>query len=306
MNDIYFYDFDFNLLCIEKNCISSMWSIKYDDVGTFEAVFPVESDGIRCVLNNDYVIAVQGANQAIVTGKIISQKGTIYGKTLNWILTKRLAPTRSLNSDGAEAVKIIIDNAFSDVENFETEDSENIGTVEVQVKNNISALEAVKRCLDPLGAGHCVFADVSNKKWVFKILTKSDTAIVMSEDIKNVYNVEYVDDMQNLFTDCVYDDKSDVSHDVTSDKTGIYRWVCYIDKETEYEAKDELSKKQRTTESRAMTRDFDYPEKFKLGDKVKIRKSCAGFEKLCDVYIYGVNIWYDASVYGSEPVFKEL
>lgn len=306
MNDIYFYDFEFNLLCIEKNCISSMWSIKFDDVGTFEAVFPIDSDAVRTVLENDYVIAVQGVNQAIVTGKIISKKGTIYGRTLNWILGKRLATAQSFNSDGAEAVKKILDDAFYDVENFEMEDAESIGTVVVQVKNNISVLDAVKKCLDTLGVGHSVYADISNKKWVFKILTKNDTSIVMSEDIKNVYNVEYADDMQQMFTDGVYVDSSNVSQSITSDKTGIYRWVCYIDKETVYEAKEELAKKKRTVESRAMTRDFDYPTHFKLGDKVKIRKSCAGFEKLTDVYICGVNIWYDASVYGSEPVFKEI
>lgn len=306
MNDIYFYDFDFNLLCIEKNCISSTWSLKYDDVGTFEAVFPVESDAVKTVLKNDYVIAVQGVNQAIVTGKIISKKATIYGKTLNWILTKRIVAPKTFNADGSAMVKDIIDEAFSDVENFETEEMSGIGDVNLELKSHTTALDVVKRCLDPLNFGHRVYADIVNKKWIFGIITQSDTDIIMSEDLKNVYNVEYADDMQNLFTDGVYVDENKASRTITSGKEGIYRWECLLEGETEDDAKDELSKKKRKAESRAMTRDFEYPGAFKLGDKVKVRKSCAGFERLTDVYIYGVNLWYDTKVYGSEPVFKEL
>lgn len=306
MNDIYFYDFDFNLLCIEKNCITSVWSVKYDDIGTFEAVFPIESDAVRCVLNHDYVIAVQGVNQAIVTGKIISKKGTVYGRTPNWILTKRIVPSKVINTEITDALSDILTEAFSDVENFCVEKGGALGTGEVETKGYVTAFDMVNKCLKPFGAGHSVYADIPNKKWVFKILTQNETDIIMSEDLRNVYNVEYADDMQNMFTDCVYEDEGEISHDITSDKKGIYRWVCYVDKETEADAKEELSKKIRTAESRAMTRDFDYPYSFKLGDKVKIRKSASGIERLCDVYICGVNIWYDASVYGSEPVFKEL
>lgn len=306
MNDIYFYDFDFNLLCIEKRCISSFWSIKYDDAGTFEAVFPTESDAVRTVLQNDYVIAVQGVNQAIITGKIISKKATIYGKTLNWILTKRIVTPMTFNADGSAIVKNIISSAFSDVKNFETEQMSGLGNANFELKSHTTAFDAVKKCLDPLEIGHSVYADIANKKWVFKVISKNDTSIVMSEDAKNVYNVEYADDMQNLFTDGVYVDEKKVSHSIASGKEGILRWECLLEGDTEADAKDELSKKKRTVESRAMTRDFEYPDAFKLGDKVKVRKSCAGFERLTDVYIYGVNLWYDTKVYGSEPVFKEL
>ena len=306
MNDIYFYDFDFNLLYIEKNCISAMWSINFDDIGSFEAVFPLNSGAIKTVLENDYVIAVQGVNHAIVTGKIVSKKGVIYGKTLNWILGKRIVSPQSFNCECIDALKKIINDAFADVENFEMEETESIGTIEVEIKNHITALDAIKKCVNPLGAGYRVWADITNKKWILKILTKNDTDIVMSEDIRNVYNVEYADDLQEVFTDGVYVDENDVLNTIASDKTGIYKWVCYLDKDTEVDAKEELSKMKRTVESRAMTRNFDYPENFNLGDKVKIRKSGANWEKLSDVFIYGVNIWYDTSVYGSEPVFKEI
>ena len=186
------------------------------------------------------------------------------------------------------------------------EESSSIGTTELEIKNNITVLEAIGKCLKPFGVGHSVWADISGRKWIFKFITKNDTDIVMSEDVKNVYNVEYADDLQSVFTDGVYVDKDGVSHTISSDKTGIYKWVCYLDKDNETDAREELLKKKRTIETRAMTRNFEYPDSFKIGDKVKIRKSGANWEKLTDAYVYGVNIWHDTSVYGSEPVFKEI
>ena len=306
MNDIYFYDFEFNLLCIEKHCISSAWTINFNDTGSFEAVFPLESEAIKTVMNHNYIIAVQGVNQAIITGKIISKKGTVYGKTLNWILTKRLVNPNTFSKDAYNNVKDILTEAFSDVENFEVASHDAIGENETTLSNRTNALEAVKRCLGELGIGHRVSIDLSKKKWVFEILTKKDTDIIMSEDIKNVYDVEYSWDIQNLFTDGVYTDENKQEHTIASESEGIYKWICDLDSETEQDAKHEMYDKQANMHSRAMTRDFEYRKNFELGDKVKIRKTGCNWEVLTDAYICGVNIWHEANIYGCEPIFEEI
>ncbi len=306
MTDIYLYDFEFNLLCVEKHCISSYWSENYDDLGSFEAVFPLNSSAIETIMNHRYVIAVQGVNQAIVTGKIISKKGTIYGKSLNWILTKRLINPNTFSKDAYENAKDIINEAFSDVENFEVKNHDSIGEKEFTLSKRTNALEAIKKCLNEVGMGHRISINFPEKKWVFEIISKSETQIVMSEDTKNAYNVEYAEDIQNLFTDGIYTDEDDESHDITSEMEGIYKWTCDLSSKTEEDAKFELTDKKINTQSRAMTREFEYQKDFKLGDKVKIRKTNGNWENLIDAYIYGVNIWYDADIYGCEPIFKEI
>ena len=92
MKDIRIYDFEFNLLCIMPDIISSQWHILYNSVGTYEGVFRLRDNISDIILSNRYLIITQGDYQAICTGKIVKDTLTVCGRTVNWILTKRVRP----------------------------------------------------------------------------------------------------------------------------------------------------------------------------------------------------------------------
>ena len=90
MKDIRFYDFDFNLVYIISDWISLNWELKYNGVGTFELQLPPLSGIIQFLEEQEHLVAVQGDRQAIITGRRLEDDITIYGRTPNWLLTKRL------------------------------------------------------------------------------------------------------------------------------------------------------------------------------------------------------------------------
>ena len=52
MNDIRIYDFEFNLLSVMCDVISSQWRIQYNGIGNFEGHFKLKDDITRIILSN--------------------------------------------------------------------------------------------------------------------------------------------------------------------------------------------------------------------------------------------------------------
>ena len=89
---LFVYDFEFKLLLLEPDIIKSRWVIYYNDVGTFEAHLPLTSELVEIVSNNQYLVVFQNGFSAIVVGYQLSDELVLYGRTCNWLLTKRITP----------------------------------------------------------------------------------------------------------------------------------------------------------------------------------------------------------------------
>ena len=112
MRDIRIYDFDFNLLSIMSDIISSSWTIKYNNIGTYEGHFRLNDRICDILLGTPYIILTEGENQAVCTGKIAENELLICGRTLNWLLKKRVLPpfkTREIFGDEFQNPKTILD-----------------------------------------------------------------------------------------------------------------------------------------------------------------------------------------------------
>ena len=96
MEDVRLYDFEFHLLHIEHDIVSSNWSFRENDTGTFELHFPIASRLTALAMNAPYLVAVQGEKQAIITGRQLAKEGVLYGKGCNWILTRFCMAVSSL------------------------------------------------------------------------------------------------------------------------------------------------------------------------------------------------------------------
>ncbi len=222
MNDIRIYDFDFNLLHIEHNIKSAYWTVYYNGIGTFEGTFPLSGALIDVLFHEKYLFLTQGALQAIITGKTADGQITVYGKTPNWILSRRTVPafkTSEMESEAYEdVVKYVLETAFP--EEFA---SELILTNMVQSDKPAEhfwrntrnpASDVIRDKLDDLLLGHRVVLDTAEKKWRLELYEGADRPYIVSEANRNVTNVTLSEDMQD-FAACGWYRKE------TKDKGGL-------------------------------------------------------------------------------------
>ena len=215
MNDIRIYDYEWNLLHIEPDVMSAYWILNYNDIGTFEGTFPLSSGIADVVMKNRYLILVQGDYQALVTAYLADKILTVYGKTPNWILTRRTcgafdaADFNNVPEGGAAnvsgAAAALVAKAFQDVEGFESTDL--TGGTEGEAFSR-SAREPVSDIvtaeLEKCGLGHRVRLDIPGKKWIFEVYAGKPLPLLVSEANRNLTNVSVSDDAQNFYDSAWY------------------------------------------------------------------------------------------------------
>lgn len=320
MYDIRIYDFEFNLLHIEPKIISSNWTVKYNGIGSYEGHFDIGGDIVPIALNNKYIIVVQGDYQAIVTGKRISgNELVLYGKTVNWILSRRVTPNFVSEYFGGdllvenEARKLVKD-AFSDVTSFVLGDK----TKKYFWRNTYNPTsDVVIDCLDNAKLGHNVVFDRKNKQWIFNVLKGTERNILVSVGSKNAYNTEYNEDLQEYYSVRWYEEVRDSDEDgnVTAsewlkiekdtDKTGIYCWECIVSEQDESSARSALAKKSRNEQISTKTHDLICGKDYNVGDIVRVRVECGKYRNTQKKRIVGVNLWYENNNIGQEPIFED-
>lgn len=322
MMDIRFYDFEFNLLYIENEIISASWYLKYNGIGTFEGHFPMNSRKVKAILENEYIVLVQGDLQAIVTGKRISgNELIIYGRTVNWLLSKRVTPNFStykldIGTNAEDIARWVVSNAFSDVDNFVLADKTGL-TYEKHFWRNVynPTSEVIKDCLDNAGAGHMLVFDRKNKQWVFRIFTGTEKPLVISTGNKNAYAVTYNEDLQDYISEGWYektiavDENSEAVWELVSgenEKTGIYRWEGVLSAGSQSEAVSSLKNRQWKRDSEVSSTTLKYGRDYGLGDIVRVQYEFGGYKADNKRKIVGVKIWDESGNSGEMPVFGDV
>ena len=200
ISDIRFFDFNFNLIHTENEFLSSNWTIYYNDIGTFEAHFDINSDTLPVVMENNYLVAVQGDLSAVVVGKKVTDELVIYGRTCNWLLTKRI--TDAFDSTTATIDALLTEKvrqAFSDVTNFEVNSIPNLPTITVSRDDKCETFSLVQECLQSASLGHTLEFDPVNSLWIFKILKGNENnPLVISTVNRNAYDISTESDLLNL------------------------------------------------------------------------------------------------------------
>lgn len=311
MEDIRIYNFDFELLAIENKYTYVSWTLKYNGIGTFEARFSLSSKLVDVCLENDYLIAVQGDKQAIITGKQANDGFILYGRTPTWILSKRVTPKFTQKNGTPEAIcASLVTEAFSDVENFEIKRySGNFDEITFWRNVYNPTEKVVSECLDRIGAGHRVYIDIKNKKWIYEMLMGSDNPLVISSPNKNAYNNSYTEDCQEHCSGGWYESYSEDENGesvwkyIESDKTGIYKWIGVLGGDNLSEAQSSLESRRWKKEISLETKSVKYGVDYNLGDTVKVQVCFGNFKKTLSEKIKGVEIICENGNLTEQPVF---
>ena len=113
MEELFFYDFYFNFLCSIPDFISVNLTEYYNKIGMAEFHIPKETEKAYEILNTDFLIVCYKGHSFIITTKVYEDDLTLYGRTMNFILTKRITESTTLKEASLESsVRSLVKSSF--------------------------------------------------------------------------------------------------------------------------------------------------------------------------------------------------
>lgn len=306
---LFVYDFESNLLLAERSIIRSRWVVYYNDVGTFEAHLPTTSELSRIVSENPYLVVKQHGLSAIVVGYELSDELVIYGRTCNWLLTKRITAKIAKGTVFAgEKTAEMVRDAFSDVENFEVKSVASGEKKEFEAEEG-TTLSAVCKCLESSGLGHELIFNEKDNKWEFNILSGKENEIILSEAHKNASNTGISFDLLDYASCGRYErEKTDGVDTIkivkNAEKTGIYRWEAKLSASSEEEATKELEALNQKYQLSMDTDGISWKKDYNLGDVLRLQVIKGSFKKNEKRKVMGVEILVEQGIYKETPILK--
>ena len=328
MEDIRIYDTDFNLLYIENKVISSNWTIYFNSVGTFEIHTLPHADIAEIILENLDIsknkipIIVQGDLQGIVTGVRLSGDLAIYGKTCNWLLSKKIVPkfiTHDLPTqcNPEDVARYLVSEAFSDQDNFLLGEKVNLSDMDTFWRNTYNPLsEVVKDLLVRENAGHNIFFDVKNRNWIFNVLPRNQSNVILSDANSNVFNTEYTVSIDDYYSCCWYEQEQDFVNGefpdpvwtklIKDEKSGIFRSECVVESTVESEAESLLLGKKVKSEIVTDVCGLDYGKDYRLGDILRVQYVNGKISRTEQKQVSGISIGEEEGKSQVEVILRSL
>lgn len=321
MKDIRFYNYEFELLDIEADFISVNWQLQFNEVGQFEAHFPLNSAIVRIATEHPFLIAVQGSNSAVITGKKAETDFALFGRSCNWFLTQRIVPPfRTEGEKTGDFVCSLVSGAFGDMDNFVCETEDISETVCMEREEYLPLSDIVRECLENVGMGHELSFDVKRKEWIFRVKSGKKLDLLISEDARNLSSAELCEDIleernigwyreeseSNEAEQSESDTEETTSRSLVGDteSVGVYRRECVLDSKTRDNAEKELNLKKKKCSLKANIHSLLYGQDYELGDTLKVQIRKGDWNHMGEQKITGVHIWYESGESGEQPIME--
>lgn len=307
---LFVYDYEFNLLLAETGIIKSRWVVYYNDVGTFEVHLPITSELTKIVSENPYLVVKQHGLSAIIVGKELGDELVLYGRTCNWLLSKRI--TEKVDKENVYAGSVVqemVEDAFSDVSNFTISTIHGENRVDFEYRQS-KTLDAVRECLKLSNLGHELCFNEKTKNWEFNVFQGAERDLILSEAHRNAYDTKISSDILDLATCGVYNKKTSSGYTSTkitgdAEKKGIYRWETMLSGETANEAKMDLGKFAEKNKISMTTDEILWKRDYGLGDIVRLQIIKGAYKKTERKRISGVEITTRQGEYSEQPIFEQ-
>ncbi len=150
----------------------------------------------------------QKSFQAVVTSKEIANgEVVICGRELTYLMYKKIVPkfyskNGEIGDTNGKICKYLTEKAFSGVENLEIKGTENLTYPITNFWRNVAnpLSDVVYDLCAKDDSGFKMTADLKNKKWVIEFYKGRETDTVLSEGLKNAYDVTYKYDLDDYFS----------------------------------------------------------------------------------------------------------
>ena len=314
MKDIKFYDFNFNLLRIlpqyafNLNCgyISANVTKEFNGAGSFEIDF-IDEETKQIVKSNPRNIFIEwNGFFGILTGYLFDTKCKITGLSLNSLLHRIVIPQTATQLSGN--VEQLARNAISVNGSWLTLGTLSGYTNQVQYSTDTykTADVYIEELLALDNAGYEISADIANRHFVFKVLSSSETGLILSTNLNTAYDFSESYDNKSKAVGGWYQratNDDSVWTYITTDNTasGINKIDTVLSATTEAEALQELQQLKEQLDIDLKTRNVKYGTDYKLGDIVRVQNG----ERAVKKRIIGINITQENG-YTENPILSEV
>ncbi len=199
--DVLFYDFDFNLLADIPRAVSVNIDKKYCGFGTAEMHFSIaESRVLEILRQKPYVFCKCGEDTAIVTGWKTGKDIAIFGRTPEWLLTRR--GVKAFEETNKTAEEIAINAVRCSAEDcVEVAQMKNLGEIISFSTDGVRVLhDVIVEILKPQGLGFMVEPDIPGRKFVFSVYSGIEQSCVVSLSNRTAYDFVYTVEKQDMVT----------------------------------------------------------------------------------------------------------
>lgn len=283
-DDVYFYDFNLNLVYIlpsfgaDKGYISMNAQKDFNDSGSLEIVF-IDSK-LKSIIKEyqDDLIVIWKGFQGFLTGHQFDKQCRAMGMSLNGLSHRIVIPKTVTMLNGT--VEVLARSAISSNAPWLTlgEKKGFKNVVDYSTDTYLKADTYIPDLLALDNAGYEIYADTTNKKYVFRVLKSCETELILSEDNLNAYDfVENYSNKNIAYGGWYQKEQSDGSDPVwtyiTTDETltGINVIDTVLSSKTESEALQELKSKTAELEIELKTKKVQYGIDYNLGDIVRVQ-----------------------------------
>ena len=311
MEEIFFYDFHFNFLCSVPDFISVNLTEYFNKIGMVEIHIPKETEKVHKILGTDFLIACYKGHSFIITTKMYEEDLTLYGRTMNFILSKRVTKAATYNDSQLEtSVRKLVRNAFIDSDITRLNDShfvlgKTIGVEEkitCTIEDDENLSEIICEMLDMQNLGHSITFDTINRQWIFNILRGSEIKdIILSTENLNAHKLCYTHDILD-YINTTRSTSIATDHDLT----GLFAFQGIVRVSGSERKKDKIKRLGRKKRITVKTADFIHDKDYNLGDTVRVQLKI-GDEDICVTKkIIGVNKWAERGEgIGEEPILED-
>lgn len=310
-SELIFYDYEFNPLGRARG-IDIYAKELYNGIGTFEAEIAMDDPMAAELMDRDYTAVLWDGLQALVTSVQAAEgEGTlkIYGRTPNWLLSRRACPNFSRRTGTPFALAhALVDEVWGDC--VVVGAGRDLPAEETVFWRNVynPLSEVVADCLDRAQGGHRLVFDVKKKEWRFETYAGGRRKLMFAPDRRNAADMTYSRSLLDHFNGGFYttDEEGGVWNEIPSDREGIYRWTARLTGSGASSAESELKKKKIENKvdfsARGLLRGRDY----ELGDIVYGSQLFGKKRMTNELRVTAVERWASFNDSGERPLLEAV
>lgn len=313
--DIRFYSMDLVLKHIlpnrskNKACLSSNARFDFNGDGYFELDFKDTELQALLTAEPDLLI-VWGEFQGFVTGyNFTGKKKKIFGMHLNGLLSHEVVD--DLTEPVAADAETLIYDKITEIQSAGRLSWLNLKpvkgifnkTVEFFKNACVTANKWVQELLALDNAGYKISADLTERKFYFELLSRRESTLIVSESLKNAYDITIDYNSKKTATGGFYKNDTDTWQYVQlSEADGISRRDTILSATNEADARRELEASRSAVTVSALTRRIAFGADYILGDIIRMQTECGMSRK----FIKSVLVSSEGASYIESPEFEEV
>lgn len=339
---IQLYDFNYNLLAECDRAFLREWDLKFNGIGTFEGSFERNGEFSRVMTENENVILTDGQKQAICVAYKLDDKLHIYGRTPEWLLSKRVVlPFKSRELCGAsfcppeQIVIKLLESAYV-TPKIVNKSGTVSGTNTAKISNEIIIPElpqsvAMNRyfwrnAANPLSEVIFDLCKIANcgcrlrfcpeeRCWKFEFVKGRELDIIISKSLKNAYDMSYQESVLKKARDGYFQIGSEDEEgrnygciSQTSDNgAGLLYWEEVLASASgESEAESELEKCVQKISLDCEVINAEYEKDYILGDILRVQAEFGNIRHTLKRRVDGVSIVINANGKSTKPSFTDV